>query len=121
MQAHALTRTRYFYSLNVFTSDSIQGTNYWVISPYVLSLRGLPLPPASVFVKVNEARSYFASTVARKLRDGSFTQLLYFARIFSLQSNVQTREYRVSKHPRTQASYKFTVRHLWKQKNGRKY
>jgi hypothetical protein len=33
-QAHALTRTRYFYSLNV-------ARKVWVISPYVLSFRGI--------------------------------------------------------------------------------
>jgi hypothetical protein len=32
----------------------------WVLSPYVLSSFGLPLPPTCLLVKVNEARSYFA-------------------------------------------------------------
>jgi hypothetical protein len=35
----------------------------WVISPYVLSLRGLPLPPTYVFVTVIQAQIYVASTV----------------------------------------------------------
>jgi hypothetical protein len=37
----------------------------WVISPYVLSLRGLPLPLTCVFVTVIQAQSYVASTVNR--------------------------------------------------------
>jgi hypothetical protein len=40
----------------------IQG-NDWVLSPYVLSSCGLPLPPACLLVTVNEALSYFASTI----------------------------------------------------------
>jgi hypothetical protein len=40
----------------------IQG-KYWVLSPYVLSSCRLPLPPTCLLVTVNEARSYFASTV----------------------------------------------------------
>jgi hypothetical protein len=39
----------------------------WVVSPYVLSLHGLPLPPTHVFVTVIQARSYFASTVQIEL------------------------------------------------------
>jgi hypothetical protein len=48
MQAHALTRTRYFYSLNIIISHLIVTRKDWVISPYVLSLRGLPLPPMCI-------------------------------------------------------------------------
>jgi hypothetical protein len=33
-----------------------------VLSPYVLSSCGLPLPPTCLLLTVNEARSYFAST-----------------------------------------------------------
>jgi hypothetical protein len=40
----------------------IQG-NDCVLSLYVLSSFGLPLPPTCLLVTVNEARSYFASTV----------------------------------------------------------
>jgi hypothetical protein len=35
----------------------------WVLSPNVLSSCGLPLPPTCLLVTVNEARSYFASTL----------------------------------------------------------
>jgi hypothetical protein len=63
MQAHALTRTCYFYSSNVIISYLIVYKEGLVISPYVLSLRGLPLPPTCVFVTVIQARSYVASTV----------------------------------------------------------
>jgi hypothetical protein len=35
----------------------------WVLSPYVLSSCGLPLHPTCLLVTVNEARSYFASTI----------------------------------------------------------
>jgi hypothetical protein len=42
----------------------IQG-NDCVLSPSVLSSCGLPLPPTCLLVTVNEARSYFASTVHR--------------------------------------------------------
>jgi hypothetical protein len=35
----------------------------WVLSPYVLSSCGLSLPPTCLLLTVNEARSYFASTV----------------------------------------------------------
>jgi hypothetical protein len=34
----------------------------WVISPYVLSLHGLPLTPC-IFVMVIQAQSYFAATM----------------------------------------------------------
>jgi hypothetical protein len=60
MQAHALTRMRYFYSLNVIISHpTVQGSTE-------LSLR--PCCRFAVFIScvsvtVNEARSYFASTV----------------------------------------------------------
>jgi hypothetical protein len=40
----------------------IQGKD-WVLSPYVLSSCGLSLPPTCLLVTVNEARSYFASTI----------------------------------------------------------
>jgi hypothetical protein len=53
MQAHALTRALLVQPKDDnFTPDSARKD--WVIFPCVLSLRGLPL---------NEARSYFASTV----------------------------------------------------------
>jgi hypothetical protein len=58
MQAHALTRTRYFYSPNVIISHPIvhkEGLGY---SPYVLSLHGLPLPPTCVFVMVIQVWRY---------------------------------------------------------------
>jgi hypothetical protein len=35
----------------------------WDLSPRLLSPCGLPLPPTCLFVTVNEARSYFASTI----------------------------------------------------------
>jgi hypothetical protein len=52
----------------------IQG-NDRVLSPCVLSSCGLPLPPTCLLVTVNEARSYFASTVGIKSfkRPGSDT------------------------------------------------
>jgi hypothetical protein len=34
-----------------------------VLSPYVLSSCGLPLPPTCLLLTINEARSYFASTI----------------------------------------------------------
>jgi hypothetical protein len=40
----------------------IQGKD-WVVSPYMLSSCGLPLPPTCLLLTVNEARSYFASTI----------------------------------------------------------
>jgi hypothetical protein len=40
---------------------TIQGKD-WVLSSYMLSSCGLPLPPTRLLVAVNEARSYFAST-----------------------------------------------------------
>jgi hypothetical protein len=47
----------------------IQGKD-WVLSPYVLSSFGLPLPPTCLLLTVNEAHSYFASTIrARRSRD----------------------------------------------------
>jgi hypothetical protein len=39
--------------------------NDCVLSPHVLSSCGLPLPPTCLLVTVNEARSYFASTIPR--------------------------------------------------------
>jgi hypothetical protein len=45
---------------NNFTSDKTSKDR--IICPYVLSLRGLFLPPTCVVVTINEARSYFAST-----------------------------------------------------------
>jgi hypothetical protein len=50
-----------------FTTESGEGKmkrrKDWVISPHVLSLRGLPLPPPCVFVMVIQAQGYVASTV----------------------------------------------------------
>jgi hypothetical protein len=65
MQAHAFTRTRYFYSLNLIISHPIvyNTRKNWVISPYVLSLRGFPFPPTCAFVTVIQAQSYVAATV----------------------------------------------------------
>jgi hypothetical protein len=40
----------------------IQGKDC-VLSPYVLSSCGLPLPPTCLLLTVNEARSYFALTI----------------------------------------------------------
>jgi hypothetical protein len=54
MQAHALTRTRYFYNLNVIISHPIENKEE--------HCRGLPLPPLCLFATVNEVRGYFAST-----------------------------------------------------------
>jgi hypothetical protein len=62
MQAHALTRTLLLQpKRNNFTSASTRKD--LAISPYVLSLRYLPLPHTCVFVTVIRARSYCASTV----------------------------------------------------------
>jgi hypothetical protein len=47
-------------------------------------------------------------TVAIKQRTGE----LYFALIFVLHPDIQTRQRRVNKGPHTRASYKFTVRRL---------
>jgi hypothetical protein len=41
---------------------TMQGKD-WVLSPYVLSSWGSLLPPTCLLVTVNEARSYFASTI----------------------------------------------------------
>jgi hypothetical protein len=71
MQAHALTRKRYFYSLNVIISHPIvykEGLGY--LSVCAIASRSSP-PFHVVFVTVNEARSYFASTVHTKFRDNS--------------------------------------------------
>jgi hypothetical protein len=43
----------------------IQGKD-WLLSPYVLSSCGLPLPPTCILVTDNEARSYFVSTILAK-------------------------------------------------------
>jgi hypothetical protein len=51
----------------------IQG-NVCVLSSYVLSSCGLPLPPTCLLVTVNEARSYFASTIPRLICEAK-TQL----------------------------------------------
>jgi hypothetical protein len=40
----------------------IQG-NDCVLSPSVISSRGLPLPPTCLLLTVNEVRSYFESTI----------------------------------------------------------
>jgi hypothetical protein len=47
----------------------IQGKD-WVLSPDVLSSCGLPLLPTCLLVTVNEARSYFASTIPGVCRTG---------------------------------------------------
>jgi hypothetical protein len=48
----------------------IQGQD-WVLSPYMLSSCGLPLPPTCLLVTVNEARSYFPSTIIVVFADAS--------------------------------------------------
>jgi hypothetical protein len=63
MQIHALNLRHYLYSLKVINNfTSCSTTKDWVVSPYVLPLHGLPLPPKPVFVTVNEALVYLAST-----------------------------------------------------------
>jgi hypothetical protein len=44
-------------------SHRITQGNDCVLSPYVLSSCGLPLPPTCLLLAANEARSYFASTI----------------------------------------------------------
>jgi hypothetical protein len=58
-----LSSVRYFCSLNLTVSHRIIQGKDWVLSPYVLSPCGLPLPPSCLLVTVNEARSYFAYTI----------------------------------------------------------
>jgi hypothetical protein len=48
----------HFWNLNVIVSHCIIQGEDWVLSPYVLSSCGLPLPPTNLLVKVNEAHSY---------------------------------------------------------------
>jgi hypothetical protein len=48
--------------LEPFSLRIVQGKD-WVLYPHVLSPCGLPLPPTCLLVTVNEARSYFASTI----------------------------------------------------------
>jgi hypothetical protein len=63
MQAHALTRTRYFYSLNAIISHPIvykEGLGY--LSVCAIASRSSP-PYHVCIVTVVKARSYFASTV----------------------------------------------------------
>jgi hypothetical protein len=63
MQAQALTRTRFLYILNVIISHPIvykEGLGYLSVCDV---LSPSPLPPTCVFVTVNKARRYFASTV----------------------------------------------------------
>jgi hypothetical protein len=62
---HSCPPLRSFGSLNVTVSHRIIQGKDWVLSPYVLSTCGLPLPPTCLLVTVSEARSYFASTVCR--------------------------------------------------------
>jgi hypothetical protein len=65
-QAHVLTRTRYFYRLNVIISHSIvykEGLGY--LSVCAIASRSSPpsLPPKCVFVTVIQTRCYFVSIV----------------------------------------------------------
>jgi hypothetical protein len=63
MRTHALTRTRYFCSINVIILRPIackEGLGYL---RYVLSLCGLPIPPKCIFVTIEGVRRYFASAV----------------------------------------------------------
>jgi hypothetical protein len=60
---HSCPPLRYFFSLNVTLSHRIVLGKDWVLSPYVLSPCSLPLPPTCLLVTVNEARSYFASSI----------------------------------------------------------
>jgi hypothetical protein len=50
----------------------IQGKD-WVLSLYVLSSWGLPLPTTCLLVTVNEVRSYFATTIQRLSTSRSVT------------------------------------------------
>jgi hypothetical protein len=69
MQAHALTRSRHFYSLNVMISHPIvykEGLGYLSVCAIASRSSSSPLPPLPlqcVFVTVIQARSYVASTV----------------------------------------------------------
>jgi hypothetical protein len=59
------------------THRIIQG-KHCVLTPYVLSSCGLPLPPTYLLVTVNEARSYFASTIlVKKTRWNSTRNYLF--------------------------------------------
>jgi hypothetical protein len=66
MQTHSLSRTRYFCRLNIIISHP-SGYKDWVISPHMLSLRGLTFPPTCVFLAVIQAWSYVAATAEEKL------------------------------------------------------
>jgi hypothetical protein len=46
-----------------------------VLSPYVLSFCGLPLPPTCLVVTVNEARCYFVSFIVMRSHDKAHTGL----------------------------------------------
>jgi hypothetical protein len=62
MQAHALTRTHYFYSLNVIISHPIvyqEGVGFLSIC----SIASWSSPPSHMFVMVIQAWSYVAATV----------------------------------------------------------
>jgi hypothetical protein len=57
--------------------------------------------------------------LARHFSTRETTPLLFcFTLIFLLYLDVQTRQCRVSKDPHSRTSYRFTVRHLWKNLKG---
>jgi hypothetical protein len=60
-----LTGKNIILLLNLTVSHRIIQGKDLVLSPYVLSSCGLPLPPTCLLLTVNEARSYFASTVLK--------------------------------------------------------
>jgi hypothetical protein len=62
---HSCPSMRYFCSLNLTVAHRIIQRKDWVLSPYVLSSCGLPLPPTCLLVTVNEARSYGVTVLVR--------------------------------------------------------
>jgi hypothetical protein len=75
---HICRPLRFFCSLKPTVSHRIIQIKYWVLCHYVLSSSGLHLPPTCLLGTVNEARSYFASTIQYilKLKKRNCTNLI---------------------------------------------
>jgi hypothetical protein len=63
MRTHALSRTRYFYGINIIISYPVVYREGLGSLCYVLLFRGLSWPSTCELVSVNEVRNYFAYAV----------------------------------------------------------
>jgi hypothetical protein len=84
LSMYSITENIYYYQLSCVvllmqpepvSHRIIQGKD-WVLSPYVLSSCGLPLPPTCLLLTVNKARSYFASIINEMGSTGELSGLL---------------------------------------------